>query len=79
MILQVYTPEKKIFEGTVQKATMPGHNGSFQVLQNHAHLLSLLSAGNIVYNDEKGVEEKFYLPEGGCVEVSQNTIKVLAW
>ena len=79
MILQVYTPEKKIFEGEIQKATLPGYNGSFQVLKNHAHLLSILHSGNIEYCDKNGKDETFYLSEGGCVEVSDNLIKVLAW
>jgi len=36
MLLEILTPDKKIFEGQVDTATFPGSKGSFQVLNNHA-------------------------------------------
>jgi F-type H+-transporting ATPase subunit epsilon len=45
MQLEILTPEKKIFDGNVDIATFPGEDGSFQVLDNHAPLISLLKEG----------------------------------
>ena len=45
MYLEIVTPEKKIFEGEVSIATFPGADGSFQVLNDHAPLISLLKEG----------------------------------
>ncbi len=45
MHLEILTPEKKVFEGEVTVVTFPGADGSFQVLDNHAPLISLLKEG----------------------------------
>jgi len=49
MHLEILTPEKKIFEGDVNIATFPGSDGSFQVMDNHAPLISLLQQGLVEY------------------------------
>lgn len=47
MYLEIITPEISLFEGEVSSVTFPGTNGSFQVLKNHAPIISMLSNGQI--------------------------------
>lgn len=76
MHLEILTPEKKIFEGDVSIATFPGANGSFQVLDNHAPLISLLQHGTVEYKGQEGVKKINIV--GGVVEVLKNKVIVLA-
>lgn len=76
MHLEILTPEKKIFEGEVSIATLPGADGSFQVLDNHAPLISLLKAGTIEYKDK--TSRHTVRITGGVVEVLSNKVMVLA-
>ena len=76
MNLEILTPEKKVFEGEVSAATFPGADGSFQVLNNHAPLISLLKDGAIEYRTKEKTEQ--VLITGGVVEVLQNQVIVLA-
>lgn len=45
MHLEIITPETKIFAGEAEAVQLPGLDGSFQVLNNHAPIISGLSAG----------------------------------
>ena len=76
MYLEIVTPDKKVFEGEVISVTFPGTDGSFQVLNNHAPLLSSLKKGTIVYRDKKN--EYDVMVDGGVVEVLNNKVVVLA-
>lgn len=76
MYLEILTPEKKIFEGDVTIATFPGADGSFQVMDNHAPLISLLSAGIIEYKTKTGSDRLAIT--GGVVEVLKNKVVLLA-
>jgi F-type H+-transporting ATPase subunit epsilon len=76
MHLEILTPEKKVFEGDVTIATFPGSDGSFQVMDNHAPLISLLKEGVVEY---KSKETKQSLTiTGGVVEVLKNRVILLA-
>jgi len=76
MHLEIITPEKKIFEGDVTIATFPGTDGSFQVMNNHAPLVSLLKDGQVVYKSKGGTDTVKIT--GGVVEVLKNKVIVLA-
>jgi F-type H+-transporting ATPase subunit epsilon len=76
MYLEIVTPDTKIFEGEVVTATFPGSDGSFQVLNNHASMISMLGKGDIRYTEEKKREELLSV-EGGVVEVLNNRVVVL--
>ncbi len=76
MNLLVITPDKKIFEGAVTSSTFPGANGSFQVLKDHAPLISALATGELKYVSEKGQTTSLQV-SGGVVEVLNNNITVL--
>ena len=77
MYLEIVTPDKKVFEGEVVAATFPGMDGSFQVLNNHAPLVSTLTKGIIVYRD-KEEDEHEVIVDGGVVEILHNKVIVLA-
>ena len=76
MHLEILTPEKKIFEGDVSIVTFPGANGSFQVMDNHAPLISLLNKGKVEYKGKEGSQS--VIISGGVVEVLKNKVVVLA-
>ena len=76
MHLEILTPEKKIFEGEVSAVTFPGADGSFQVLDHHAPLISLLKDGVIEYKNKEAAGNVNIT--GGVVEVLKNNVIVLA-
>jgi len=76
MLLEILTPEKKVFEGEVNIATFPGADGSFQVLDDHAPLISLLKEGTVEYKMKEGAKTVFIT--GGVVEVLKNKVILLA-
>jgi F-type H+-transporting ATPase subunit epsilon len=76
MHLEILTPEKKVFEGDVTIATFPGSDGSFQVMDHHAPLISLLKEGVVEYKGKEGVHSVTIT--GGVVEVLKNKTILLA-
>lgn len=76
MHLEILTPERKIFEGDVTIATFPGADGSFQVMDNHAPLISLLKEGLVEYKSKESANS--LLITGGVVEVLKNKVVLLA-
>ena len=75
MHLEILSAEEKIFSGDVDSVIFPGSKGQFQVLNNHAPIISSLQTGKIDYikNSKKiSVEIK-----GGIVEVLKNNISAL--
>lgn len=47
MYLEIISPEATLFSGEVESLSLPGTNGSFQVLENHAPIVSTLQAGSV--------------------------------
>ena len=76
MYFEILTPEKKVFEGDVTIATFPGSDGSFQVMDNHAPLISLLKEGLVEYKSKEGTNSLHIT--GGVVEVLKNKVVLLA-
>ncbi|UOQ55087.1 ATP synthase F1 subunit epsilon [Hymenobacter cellulosivorans] len=76
MRLEIITPDRKVFEGDVVSAQFPGIDGLFEVLNNHAPLISALKSGDITVTGAAG-RESFRI-EGGVVEVLRNNVIVLA-
>lgn len=76
MNLEILTPDKKVFEGEVTSVTVPGAQGSFEILNNHAPIISTLDDGKVIIRGA-GKEHKFYT-KGGVVEVINNKVIVLA-
>lgn len=76
MLLEIITPEKNVYQGEVELINLPGSDGSFGVLNDHAALVSTLKAGEIKIV-ENGNEKTFPV-KGGVVEVNNNKVIVLA-
>jgi F-type H+-transporting ATPase subunit epsilon len=49
MILEIVSPEASLFKGEVTSISVPGVNGSFQILSNHAAIVSLLQKGTVSF------------------------------
>ena len=77
MQVELITPDKQVFSGQARSATFPGSKGSFQVLDNHAALVSTLERGEVVI-DTPDAGRRSFVVEGGVVEVLDNRVLVLA-
>ena len=71
MQVQVITPDKKVFEGEAISAAI----GSFEILNDHAPLVSALQESKISIRTTEGTEE--FRISGGVVEVLNNQVSVL--
>lgn len=76
MILEILTPEKKIFSGEVYGVQLPGIDGLFEVLDKHAPLVSALKTGKLKILKDKVVAENYTI-QSGFVEVLNNKAMVL--
>ncbi len=75
--LEIVTPSKSAFKGEVKSITVPGTKGRFQVLKNHAPIISTLDIGMIKVDLPDG-KENYYSTAGGTIEVLDNKVLVLA-
>ena len=76
MFLEIITPEKKLYSGDAEIVKLPGTSGYFEIMLNHAPIVSTLIAGKIKVKDSKGVITSFDI-SGGVVEVLNNNVIVL--
>jgi F-type H+-transporting ATPase subunit epsilon len=77
MVLEIISPDKKLFEGEVKSIILPGIDGFFGILDKHAPLISALKKGEIKITDNASKEQVFHV-NGGVVEVLNNKVIVLA-
>ena len=89
MYLEIISPEKTLFKGEVESILFPGTYGDFQVLNNHAPIVSTLTKGKVTIigkiSIEEGVKDKFEYTdketildiESGTVEMNNNQITLL--
>lgn len=77
MKLEIITPDKKLFEGSVKSAIFPGSEGSFGVLNDHAPMIATLKPGKVELVEENNNRVEFAI-KGGVVEVLKNNVVVLA-
>jgi F-type H+-transporting ATPase subunit epsilon len=92
MKLEIITPESNVFSGEAKAVSLPGLDGIFQVLNNHAPVISALKKGSLVVELEQPLTEDqkndfiaLESPEkisvsinGGVAELNQNKLIVLA-
>jgi len=90
MHLEIVSPEATLFSGEVTSVTVPGVMGEFEMLNNHAPIISLLKEGNVKINGSITLEEEveslfnktdkgFWLPiSSGTIEMKDNKVIVLA-
>ena len=76
MVLEILTPDKKIFSGEVYGVQLPGIGGMFEVLERHAPLVSALKAGKLKILKDKN-SASHYTIQSGFVEVLNNKTTVL--
>ena len=77
MQLEIITPDAKLFNGEVISIKLPGVQGSFEVLNEHAPIISTLTSGTISISTEHG-NPQFFDINSGVVEVQNNKIIILA-
>ncbi len=90
MFLEIVTPEASIFRGEVESVTVPGVDGEFQMLNNHAPIVSLLQEGKVRIKGDVNVEERYQEKfekedkttrvlkiKSGTIELNDNKIIIL--
>lgn len=89
MYLEIVSPEASLVSGNVESVTVPGVEGEFQMLNNHAAIVSLLGKGKVKFKGDATIAEahqaKFVQEDGkwvmnidsGTVEMKDNKVIVL--
>ncbi len=77
MNVEIITPEDLVYKGEVSLIQLPGMDGLFELLENHAPMITVLSNGNVKLV-EKNNNTVFFTIQGGVVEVLKNKVLVLA-
>ena len=90
MYLEIISPEATLFAGEVTSVTVPGINGEFQMLKDHAPVVSLLQEGKVKIDGDVSIDEdyesRFSKEDGktmlaissGTIEMKDNKVIVLA-
>lgn len=76
MFLEIITPDRKIFKGEVKLVQLPGSKGGFEILNNHAPIISTLEKGTVKIVETNGNVKQFEV-DGGVIENKANKIIVL--
>lgn len=76
MVLEILTPEKKLYSGDVYGVQLPGTEGLFEILDHHAPLVSALGKGNLKILKDKSTADNYSI-QSGFVEVLNNKVTVL--
>jgi F-type H+-transporting ATPase subunit epsilon len=77
MLVEIITPDAQLFKGEALSLVLPGTKGRFEILNDHAPIISTLVAGEIIISLDKGQKESFEI-HGGVIEMQNNKIIVLA-
>ncbi len=75
--LEIITPGRVVFQGEVTSVSAPGVMGGFQVLYDHAPMLSAIGVGVLKVKDKEG-KDMVYTTSGGFAEVKNNSVVILA-
>tara|TARA_B100000780_G_scaffold8815_1_gene6309 strand:- start:2040 stop:2315 length:276 start_codon:yes stop_codon:yes gene_type:complete len=90
MYLEIISPEATLFSGEVISVSVPGLNGYFQMLNNHAPIVSSLQKGNVTIEGDLQISEEFKNKfdkvagktilkiESGTIEMSKNKLILLS-
>lgn len=76
MNVVVLTPDKEVFNGSIKSIKVPGIDGEFEILKNHAPIVSSLSTGKVRIIDEANGTKEFKITKG-FIEVLNNEVSVL--
>ena len=77
MFIEIITPSKKVFSGEVKLVQLPGSKGAFEILNNHAPIISTLSKGKIKLVDIND-QVSYFEVKDGVVETKANKVIILA-
>ncbi|MDR1950655.1 MAG: F0F1 ATP synthase subunit epsilon [Bacteroidales bacterium] len=77
MKLEISSPQKTLFEGEVCSVQCPGREGSFQILENHAPMIALLTNGRLKYEVQGNTTSHFIEINRGVLQVLNNNITIL--
>ncbi len=77
MLLEIISPDKKLYSGEIINLSLPGSKGPFMILKNHAPIISTLEQGVIRILEADGKKTSFKV-DGGVIEAKNNKIIVLA-
>lgn len=72
--LKIVTPERIEYQGEINRVVVPGTLGEFEVLENHAPIISSLEHGKIVYENKDGLQTLEV--SGGFIEVKKNLVSI---
>ena len=72
--LRIVSPEKVEFDGAVESVLVPGTMGQFEILNDHAPIISTLQKGDVEYVTKEGKVTLSIL--GGFVEVQKNKVSL---
>ena len=75
--LDIISPEKKVYSGKVKSVTISGTKGNFQVLFNHAPLISTFELG-IIKVGLPGDSTRIFTTSGGSAEILDNKVLLLS-
>jgi len=78
MKVEIITPEDLVYKGEISLIQLPGVDGLFELLENHAPMITVLSNGNVKLVEKENNQTIFFEIQGGVVEVLKNKILVLA-
>tara|TARA_X000000368_G_C23025934_1_gene710167 strand:+ start:831 stop:1106 length:276 start_codon:yes stop_codon:yes gene_type:complete len=90
MYLEIISPEATIYSGKVLSVSVPGESGSFQMLSNHAPIVSNLKKGSVIIEGDLKIKEEFkksfiskngktfFEINSGTIEMNNNTIIILS-
>lgn len=70
--LKIVSPEKVIYDGEVESVKVPGTRGAFEILNNHASIISSLGDGKVEFTASQGSQSIDV--HGGFVEVKKNEV-----
>ena len=76
MTITVLTPDREIYKGEITSVKVPGTGGAFQVLKNHAAIVSSLAKGDVTIAKADGGKMKLSI-EKGFIEVLNNEVSLL--
>ena len=72
--LRLVSPEQVVSDGDAVSVNVPGILGNFEILQNHAPIISALQVGKVVFTNSEGAHELDV--NGGFVEVQKNKVSL---
>jgi len=75
--IEIISPEKIIFSGSVKMAKIPSYEGDMGILKNHISIITFLRPGLVKVEKNDGIFEEFFVQDG-TIEFFNNTLILLS-